>query len=77
MQFVPLTCCAQVSSTGQLNTIMTFFEIASPPMESPLSGVPITLLRRAVAILGKTGRGQVIEGMEGGGVRFFAGTGKN
>jgi ESCRT-II complex subunit VPS25 len=56
---------------------MTFFEISSPPVESPLSGVPIALLRRMVTILGKTGRGQVIEGMEGGGVRFFAGTGKS
>ncbi|KAF8573755.1 ESCRT-II complex vps25 subunit, partial [Ramaria rubella] len=65
-----------VTSTGQLNTIMTFFEIASPPVESPLSGIPITLLRKAIAILGKTGRGQIIEGMEGGGVRFFTGTGK-
>ncbi|KAF8519683.1 ESCRT-II complex vps25 subunit [Gautieria morchelliformis] len=66
-----------VTSTGQLNTIMTFFEITSPPVESPLSGVPITVLRRALTVLGKTGRGQVIDGMEGGGVRFFPGTGKS
>lgn len=65
-----------MTSTGQLNTIMTFFEISSPPVESPLSGLPMALLRRVVTILGKSGRGQVIEGMEGGGVRFFAGTGK-
>ncbi|KAF8517964.1 ESCRT-II complex vps25 subunit [Hysterangium stoloniferum] len=64
------------SSTGQLNTIMTFFEIASPPTESPLTGIPFTLLRRAVVILGKTGRGQIIDGVEGGGVRFFSSTGK-
>jgi len=53
---------------------MTFFEISSPPRETPLTGIPVTLLRKAVAILGKTGRGQIIEGVEGGGVRFFPGT---
>jgi len=63
-----------VTETGQLNTILTFFEISSPPRETPLMGIPVTLLRKAVAILGKTGRGQIIEGVEGGGVRFFPGT---
>jgi ESCRT-II complex subunit VPS25 len=56
---------------------MTFYEITSPPVESPLSSVPITLLRKALAVLSKTGRGQVIDGMEGGGVRFFPGIGKS
>lgn len=61
----------KVTSTGQLNTILTFFEISSPSVKNPLSGIPITLLRRVVTILGKTGRGQIIEGVEGGGARFF------
>ncbi|KIJ55417.1 hypothetical protein M422DRAFT_24018 [Sphaerobolus stellatus SS14] len=63
-----------VTETGQLNTILTFYEISSPQRETPLIGIPVTLLRKAVVILGKTGRGQIIEGVEGGGARFFPGT---
>lgn len=35
------------TATGQLNTILTFYEISDPPIPSPLSGIPIPLLRRA------------------------------
>ncbi|KAG2011978.1 hypothetical protein CC2G_012036 [Coprinopsis cinerea AmutBmut pab1-1] len=60
------------TSTGQLNTIMTFYEITDPPVESPLTGIPVQLLRKAIGILGKTGRAQTISISDGEGVRFFA-----
>ncbi|KAJ3863254.1 ESCRT-II complex vps25 subunit [Lentinula novae-zelandiae] len=65
-----------VSSTGHLNTIMTFYEITDPPIESPLSGLPIPLLRQAITILSKTNRAQIIAIADGEGVRFFPSTGK-
>lgn len=66
----------QVSSTGHLNTIMTFYEITDPPIDSPLSGLPIPLLRQAITILSKTNRAQIIAIADGEGVRFFPSTGK-
>jgi len=60
-------------STGQLNTILTFYDIIEPPVPSPLSGMPATLLRRAINILAKTGRSQMIAVADGEGVRFLAG----
>ncbi|KAI0940741.1 hypothetical protein AcW1_006539 [Taiwanofungus camphoratus] len=64
-------------STGQLNTILTFYEIIEPPVPSPLSGIPITLLRKAVSILTKANRAQIIAVADGEGVRLLAGsTGK-
>jgi len=61
-----------VSSTGQLNTILTHYEIQEPPVESALSRIPLPLLTRAIQVLMKSGRAQQIEGTEGGGaVRFF------
>ncbi|KAK7048173.1 ESCRT-II complex subunit-domain-containing protein [Favolaschia claudopus] len=63
-------------STGQLNTILTFYEITDPPIPSPLSNIPVTLLRKAIAILAKTGRSQLITIADGEGVRLFQGTGK-
>ncbi|KAG9013261.1 hypothetical protein FRB93_000784 [Tulasnella sp. JGI-2019a] len=61
-----------VESTGQLNTILTHYEIQEPPVASPLSDIPLTLLTRAIQVLVKTGRAQQIEGTEGGGaIRFF------
>ncbi|KAJ4474971.1 ESCRT-II complex vps25 subunit [Lentinula aciculospora] len=65
-----------VSSTGNLNTIMTFYEITDPPIASPLSGLPIPLLRQAIAILSRSNRAQIIAIAEGEGVRFFPSTGK-
>ncbi|KAH8116381.1 ESCRT-II complex, vps25 subunit [Phellopilus nigrolimitatus] len=62
------------TATGQLNTILTFYEIADPPVASPLSGVPAVLLRRAAACLARTARAQIIGGADGEGVRFFAGS---
>ncbi|TDL23695.1 ESCRT-II complex vps25 subunit [Rickenella mellea] len=64
------------TSTGQLNTILTFYEIEDPPVPSPLSGIPTALLRKAIASLSKTGRAQIIGAADGEGVRLFAGTGK-
>ncbi|EJU03621.1 ESCRT-II complex vps25 subunit [Dacryopinax primogenitus] len=58
-------------TTGQTNTILTLFEISNPQVPSDLSGMPEPLLRRAIALLQKTGKAQVIEGADGGGVRFF------
>ena len=63
----------QATSTAQLNTILTFYEIIEPPVPSPLSGIPATLLRRAVNILTKTNRAQVIAVADGEGVRFLPG----
>lgn len=51
---------------------MTFYEITDPPVPSPLTGIPLTLLKQAIAILTKTGRAQIIGVAEGEGVRFFA-----
>jgi len=60
------------ASTGQLNTILTFYEIIEPAVESQLSGIPVTLLRKAIAVLAKTARAQSIGVADGEGVRFFA-----
>jgi len=64
----------QASSTGQLNTIMTFYEIVEPPIPSVLSNLPIPLLKRAIGILSKTARAQIIAVADGEGVRFLPGT---
>lgn len=61
----------QATKTGQLNTILTFYEISNPPLPSALSGVPESLLRSAIAILAKGGRAQLISISDGDGVRFF------
>ncbi|KAF8645062.1 hypothetical protein AX16_008120 [Volvariella volvacea WC 439] len=61
------------NSTGQLNTILTFYDITDPPVESPLTNIPIVLLKKAISILAKTGRAQLIAIADGEGVRFFAG----
>ena len=66
-------CSQKATTTGQLNIILTFYEITDPPIESPLTGIPLTLLRRAITILGKTGRAQIIGVTDGEGVRFFPG----
>jgi len=60
-----------VVSTGQLNTILTFYEIIEPAVESQLSGIPVTLLRKAIAVLARTARAQSIGVADGEGVRFF------
>ncbi len=59
--------------TGQLNTILTFYDITDPPMESPFSGMPIPLLKKVIVILAKSGKAQTISISDGEGVRFFAG----
>ncbi|KAG8976100.1 hypothetical protein FRB90_009332, partial [Tulasnella sp. 427] len=62
-----------VSSTGQFNTILTYYEIQNPEsVEGPMSGVPLPLLLKAIQVLSKSGRAQQIEGdvadgVEGGG----------
>ncbi|KAG1764345.1 ESCRT-II complex vps25 subunit [Suillus occidentalis] len=60
------------TATGQLNTILTFYEISDPPISSPLSGIPIPLLRQAITILSRSNRAQIIGVADGEGVRFFA-----
>ncbi|KAI0794227.1 ESCRT-II complex vps25 subunit [Fomes fomentarius] len=62
-----------VNSTGHLNTIMTFFEIVEPPVPSPLEGLPLPILRKAIAVLAKSARAQIIAVADGEGVRFLAG----
>ena len=66
-------CIPQADSTGQLNTILTFYDIIEPPVPSPLSGIPMSLLRKAISILTKTTRAQIISVADGEGVRFLAG----
>ncbi|CAL1714314.1 unnamed protein product [Somion occarium] len=61
------------STTGQLNTILTFYEIIEPPVPSPLSGIPMQILRKAIHILTKTNRAQIIAVADGEGVRFLPG----
>lgn len=63
----------QAVSTGQLNTILTLYEVQYPELPSELSNIPTTLLRRAIDVLRRTNRAQIIESAEGGGVRFFGG----
>jgi hypothetical protein len=65
--------CFQATDTGQLNTIMTFYEITDPQIASPLSGIPVSLLKKAISILSRSGRAQTISIADGEGVRFFAG----
>ncbi|KAF9050295.1 ESCRT-II complex subunit-domain-containing protein, partial [Panaeolus papilionaceus] len=60
-----------VISAGQLNVILTFLDITDPPIESPLTNIPVPLLRKAITILGKTGRSQMIVIGDGEGVRFL------
>lgn len=59
-----------------MNTIMTFYEITDPPVESPLSSVPIVILRKAIDVLSKSARAQIIAIADGEGVRFFPGGSK-
>ncbi|KAK2465713.1 hypothetical protein APHAL10511_002257 [Amanita phalloides] len=61
------------TSTGQLNTILTYYDITDPPVESELTNIPTPLLKKAITILIKAGKAQVIGISEGEGVRFFAG----
>ena len=51
---------------------MTFYDITDPPLESALTNIPVPLLRKAIAILGKTNRSQMIAITDGEGVRFLA-----
>jgi ESCRT-II complex subunit VPS25 len=78
--YKPPSCTTSIykkaTSTGQLNTILTFYEITDPPVESPLTGLPISLLRKAINILAKSNRAQLIAIADGEGVRFFAGSAK-
>lgn len=64
----------KATATGQLNTILTFYEITDPPVPSPLSGLPLPLLRRAINVLTRSMRAQVIGVADGEGVRLFSGT---
>lgn len=58
-------------STGQLNTILTFYEITEPALESALSGIPVVLLKKAIVLLQKNGRAQVISVADGEGVKLL------
>lgn len=61
------------TATGQLNTILTLYEITDPPVPSPLSGIPLSLLRRTITILTRSGRAQLIGVADGEGVRLLTG----
>lgn len=52
---------------------MTYYDITDPPVESDLTRIPIPVLKKAIAVLTKTGKAQVIGISEGEGVRFFVG----
>ncbi|OJA16952.1 hypothetical protein AZE42_09458 [Rhizopogon vesiculosus] len=60
------------TATGQLNTILTFYEISDPSI--PLSGIPTPLLRRVITTLVRSNRAQIIGVADGEGARFFAAT---
>ncbi|OAX32929.1 hypothetical protein K503DRAFT_869873 [Rhizopogon vinicolor AM-OR11-026] len=60
--------------TGQLNTILTFYEISDPPIPSPLSGIPVPLLQRAITTLTHFDRSHIIGVVDSEGVKFFAAT---
>lgn len=64
----------KATSTGQLNTILTFYDITDPPVPSPLSDIPIPLLRTAITVLSKANRAQIIGVADGEGVRLFSRT---
>jgi len=64
------------NNTGQLNTILTFYDIIEPPVPSPLTGIPEVILRKAIGVLTKSGRAQIISVSDGEGVRILAGTTK-
>ena len=49
---------------------MTFYDITDPPIESALTNIPVPLLRKAINILGKTGRSQMIAIADGEGYGF-------
>lgn len=51
-------------STGQLNTIMTFYQIVE-------SFIPPELLNPPIKILARTARAQIIAVVDGEGVRFL------
>ncbi|CAG8777511.1 14768_t:CDS:2, partial [Acaulospora colombiana] len=55
----------QAVSTGQLNSILTFYEIQNPQLESELQDIPAGLLRRVIIILTKSNRAQLIESADG------------
>jgi len=59
------------TSTGQLNTILTLYEISNPLVPNALSGIPDSLLRNVIAVLAKSGRAQLISISDGDGVRLF------
>lgn len=63
---------SSATATSQLNTILTFYEMSDPPILSPLSGIPISLLRQAITILSRSNLAQIIGVADGEGVRFFA-----
>ena len=54
-----------------LNTILTFYDIIEPSVPSQLSGIPLALLRKAIATLSKSNRAQLITIADGEGVRFL------
>ena len=51
---------------------MTFYEIVEPPVPSPLEGLPLPILRRAITVLTKSNRAQIIAVPDGEGVRFLS-----
>jgi len=53
---------------------MTFYEIVEPPIPSELSNLPVSMLKKAIAVLAKTARAQIIAVADGEGVRFLSGT---
>ena len=52
---------------------MTFYEIVEPPVPSPLTGLPLPILRNAINVLTKSNRAQIIAVSDGEGVRFLSG----
>ncbi|KAH8100532.1 ESCRT-II complex vps25 subunit [Cristinia sonorae] len=63
-------------STGLMNSILTFYDITEPVVPSQLSDIPVAILRRAINVLVKVNRAQLIAVADGEGVRFLAQTGR-
>lgn len=60
-----------IDKTGQINTILTAYELIEPDSLSPLKGAPISLLVTAINCLRESGRAQLIGSGEETGVRFL------
>ncbi|KAF8329572.1 ESCRT-II complex subunit-domain-containing protein [Cantharellus anzutake] len=60
-----------IDKTGQMNTILTAYELTELDSLSPMKGAPISLFVAVINYLRESGRAQLIGGGEDTGVRFL------